>query len=184
LFCAFHQKSVDVRVNMRQSQNDQAQMQPEHPKRRGHFTGQRLKVLRPDTYRRIMELLAEPRQQVPYDHICRLLRVSEHTVKAIEKAESTSIAERKERLLAKALRIANKAADRIEDQIDGANLTQATVAFGVATEKMLLLCGDATARIQSINVHADAVDLAKLFQDLHARFEALPARETTKATGD
>jgi hypothetical protein len=34
--------------------------------------------------------------------------VSEHTVKAIEKAETASIAERKEELLHKALRIASK----------------------------------------------------------------------------
>ena len=90
-----------------------------------------------------MELLTEPRSQVPYDHICRLLHVSEHTLKAIEKAESLSIAERKQRLLDKALRIASKAADRVEDQIEGANITQATVAFGVATEKIMLLLGEA-----------------------------------------
>jgi hypothetical protein len=29
------------------------------------------------------------------------------------------------------MRIASKAADRVEDQIDGANITQATVAFGL-----------------------------------------------------
>jgi hypothetical protein len=43
------------------------------PETEGRFTGQRLKVPRPDTYRRVMELLAEPREHVPYDHICRLL---------------------------------------------------------------------------------------------------------------
>ena len=68
--------------------------------------------------------------------------MSEHTLKAIEKAESLSIAERKQRLLDKALRITSKAADRVEDQIDGANITQATVAFGVATEKIMLLLGE------------------------------------------
>jgi hypothetical protein len=68
--------------------------------------------------------------------------VSEHTLKAIEKAESRSIAEGKEELLNKALRIACKAADRVENQIDGANITQATVAFGVATKKAMLLSGD------------------------------------------
>jgi len=71
-----------------------------------------------------VELLAEPREQVPYDHICRLLHVSEHTLKAIEASESLSIAERKERLLAKAWRLANKAIDRVEDQIDGANTSR------------------------------------------------------------
>jgi len=50
--------------------------------------------------------------------------VSEHTLKAIEAWESLSIAERKQRLLDKALRIASKAADRVEDQIEGANITR------------------------------------------------------------
>ncbi len=106
--------------------NGRSQAKPEQPKPRGRFTGQRLKLLRPETYRQAaVELLPEPRQQVPYDHICRKLRMSEHTLKAIEKAESLSIAERKQRLLDKALRIGSKAADRVEDQIDGANITQA-----------------------------------------------------------
>jgi len=74
--------------------------------------------------------------------------VSEHTVKAIEKSQAIPIAERKQRLLAKALRIADKAADRIENQIDGANITQATIAFGVATEKSLLLAGEASCRTE------------------------------------
>jgi hypothetical protein len=70
-----------------------------------------------------VELLAEPREQVPYDQICRLVHVSKHTLKAIEKAESLSIGERKQRLLDKAMCIASKAANRVEDQIDGANIT-------------------------------------------------------------
>lgn len=102
-----------------------------------------------------MELLAEPREQVPYDHICRLLRVSEHTLKAIEKAESASIAERKQALLAKAMRIAHKAADRIEDQIEGASIGQATITFGVATDKINLLSGDPTIQIQHSIGHPD-----------------------------
>ncbi len=111
-------------------------------KPKGRFIGQRLKLLRPETYRQAVELLAEPRQQVPDDHICRLLHVSEHTLKAIERAESLSIAERKQMLLDKALRIASKAADRVEDQINGANITQSTVAFEVMTDKAMLLLGE------------------------------------------
>ena len=180
---------------MIQSQNGQSQSEREHPKLRGRFTGQRLKVLRPDTYRRAVELLAEPREQVPYDHICRLLRVSEHTLKAIEKIESVPIAERKERLLIKAARIADKAADRVEDQIDGANITQATVAFGVATEKMLLLLsGDPTIRleVQPGPGFADLYDRinalhAKLSQpppiEAHATQPALPSREIVSDSG-
>jgi hypothetical protein len=111
----------------------EAPSRSENAKPKGRFTDERLKALRPDVYRRVVDLLAEPREQVPYDHICRLLHVSEHTVKAIERSQSIPIAERKQRLLAKALRIADKAADRIEDQIDTANITQATIAFGITS---------------------------------------------------
>ena len=74
-------------MNVNRASNGQSISDYDQSKRKGRFTGERVKALRPDTYRRVMELLAEPRQQVPYDHIARLLRVSEHTVKAIEKAE-------------------------------------------------------------------------------------------------
>jgi hypothetical protein len=137
--CVFRQARVNVQANMVEPQNGQTESERQQPKPRGRFTGERLKMLRPEIYRQAVELLAEPRPQVPYDHICRSLHVSEHTLKAIERAESASVAERKERLLRKALRIASKAADRVEDQIDGANITQATVAFGVATEKIMLI---------------------------------------------
>ena len=157
---------------MSESHNGQSQMQREHPKPRGRFTGQRLKVLRPDTYRRVMELLAEPREQVPYDHICRLLHVSEHTVKAIEKAESVSVAERKESLLRKALRLADKAIDRIDDQIDKANITQATVAFGVATDKAVLLSGGPASRILCIDITP---------VDIHAKYDELVRKITEGA---
>jgi hypothetical protein len=164
---------------MIESRNGESQSEWEQskPKPKGRFTGQRLKLLRPETYRQAVELLAEPREQVPYDHICRLLHVSEHTLKAIEASESLSIAERKQRLLDKALRIASKAADRVEDQIDGANITQATVAFGVATEKAMLLSGDAGGGVPlQINMYPGVAEL------LHKRYfemlAALPNHET------
>jgi hypothetical protein len=155
--------------------NGQSQSEREQSKPRGRFTGQRLKMLRPDIYRRAVELLAEPREQVPYDHICRLLRVSEHTLKAIEASESLSIAERKEKLLAKAWRLANKAIDRVEDQIDGANITQATVAFGVATEKMMLLLGETGGVPLHVNLQFNG-------EILHARYNEL-VRQISEGAG-
>ena len=155
---------------MYKSANGQTLARRALPKPKDRFTGERLKVLRPEVYRQVVDLLAEPRAHVPYDHICRLLHVSEHTLKAIEKAQAIPIAERKERLLAKALRIASKAADRIEDQIDGANITQATIAFGVATEKSLLLAGEPLARLE-LNVMPQP-------QDLYAEMRAITAQIT------
>ena len=148
----------------------QSPSQPPSPKPKARFTGERLKVLRPEVYRQVVDLLAEPRAHVPYDHICRLLHVSEHTVKAIEKAQTIPIAERKERLLAKALRVASKAIDRVEDQIDGANITQATIAFGVATEKSLLLAGEPFQRIE-LNVMTQP-------QDIYSELRAIQAQIT------
>ena len=70
-------------------------------------------------------------------------------INAITPMQSAAISaqERKQGLLAKALRIADKAADRIEDQIDTANISQATIAFGVSTEKALLLAGEPPVQV-------------------------------------
>jgi hypothetical protein len=103
-----------------------------------------------------------------------LLHVSEHTLKAIEKAESLSIAERKQRLLDKALRIASKAADRVEDQIDGANITQVTVAFGVATEKMMLLMGETGGVPVQVSMQVNAQLLHERYADLIASLPQPP----------
>jgi hypothetical protein len=179
----FPQDKLNVQANMSQSRNGQSQSQLEQSKARGRFTGQRLKLLRPETYRQAVELLAEPRQQVPYDHICRLLHVSEHTLKAIEKAESLTIAERKQRLLDKTFRIASKAADRVEDQIDGANITQATVALGVATEKALLLLGEQAQGVPlQINLSVGVEALHAKYAQMVREIEALPdSREPVRS---
>jgi hypothetical protein len=167
-FCFSLQASVNVRVNMIQRRNGQSQSERENPKPKGRFTGQRLKVLRPDTYRRAVELLAEPRQQVPYDHICRLLRVGEHTLKAIERAESIPIAERKERLRRSAWKLAQLAADQIQDDLlnNRQSPGQKVITFGVMTDKGLLLNDDPTA-ITQLNIEP-GVDLYKRLAELHA----------------
>ena len=155
---------------MSESHNGQSQIQRSRDcgtKPIGRFTGQRLKVLRPDTYRRVVELLAEPREHVPYHHICRSLHVSEHTVYAIEKAESVSIAERKEALLRKSLRIANKAIDRVEDGLGEASFQQAAVVYGIVADKVSALSqtsegfdSSSTTRLQS---HLQPRDVAGEF---------------------
>ena len=109
---------------MSQSRNGQSLSDGNRPKGRGTYTGERLKQLRPEVYREVVQLLAEPREHVSIREICRRCHVTDDTVKAIEQREAAPIAARKQELLSKALRIANKAADRIEDQIDTANITK------------------------------------------------------------
>jgi len=77
---------------------------------------------------------------------------------AITPMQSAAISahERKQGLFSKALRIADKAADRIEDQIDTANISQTTIAFGVSTEKALMLAGEPTQIVQ-VNLAAEDI---------------------------
>jgi hypothetical protein len=75
--------------------------------------------------------------------------------------------------LDKALRIASKAADRVEDQIGGANITQATVAFGVATEKIMLLLSETGGGVPvQVNLQVNAQALHERYAEMVRRLEA------------
>ena len=113
-------------------------------------------MLRPETYRRVVQLLAEPREHVSYREICRQCHVTDDTVKAIEQREAIPIAARKQALMEQAARIAKLAADRVEDQIDSATLPQAVVAFGVMTDKVLGLSADPALIIRHEHAHLHA----------------------------
>ena len=138
-----------------QSRNCQSLSDGNPPKSRGNYTGERLKSLRPATYREVVRLLAEPRAHVSYREICRQCHVTDDTVKAIEHREAVPIAARKQELMEQAARIAKRAYDRVEDQIDEAPLAQATVVAGVMTDKLLLLNSDPTIHIQHSIGHPD-----------------------------
>lgn len=122
-----------------QTSNGDSVPEQQRPRSKGNYTGERLKLLRPETYRRVVELLAEPREHVSYREICRRCHVTDDTVKAIERRQVVPIAARKQALMEQAARIAKLAADRVEDQIDSAALPQAVVTFGVMTDKVLAL---------------------------------------------
>src|SRR5438552_8395519 len=169
--------------------NGESLSTPNQPRKKGNYTGERLKMLRPEIYLRVVELLAEPREHVSYREICRRCHVTDDTVKAVEKREAIPIAARKQALMVQAARIAKLAYDRVEDQIDSAPLPQAVVTAGVFTDKLQLLSGDVTSRLLSVNVHADAVDLVAQFNKLHdairAKAKAIEAQseETEGKTG-
>jgi hypothetical protein len=153
-------------VNMFQP-NGQSLSLPNPPTKKGNYTGERLKMLRPEIYRRVVELLAEPREHVSIREICRQCHVTDDTVRAVEKREAVPIAARKQALMVQAARIAKLAYDRVEDQIDTAPLPQAVVTAGVFTDKLQLLSGDATARLENFNFNMKPVDIVAEFQKLH-----------------
>jgi hypothetical protein len=143
------------------------------PKRKGNYTGERLKLLRPDTYRRIVRLLAEPREHISIREICRQYHVTDDTVKAIEQREAVPIAARKQTLMLQAVRIAQLAADRVDDQIGGAPLSQAVVTFGVMTDKLLALSVEPSLTILHKHTHTHQHELVAA---LHAAVERIEKR--------
>jgi hypothetical protein len=94
------------------------------------------------TYREVVRLLAEPREHVSIREICRRCHVTDDTVRAVEKREAVPIAARKQELMVQAARIAKRAYDRVEDEIDEAPLSQALVTAGVFTDKIVALSND------------------------------------------
>jgi hypothetical protein len=163
-------------------ENGQSPSQYDRPKPKGRYTGERLLRERPLVYHRVVRLLAEPREYVSIREICRQSRVTDDTVKAVEKREAVPIAARKQALMVQAARIAKLAYDRVEDQIDTAPLPQAVVTAGVFTDKFQLLSGDATARLENFNFNIKPVDLVAEFQKLHdaIREKAKQVREEEK----
>jgi hypothetical protein len=148
-FCSFLRKSLHVHVNMIQSRNGQLQSKADQPpKPKAKYSGERLLPERPRVYRKVVELLAEPREQMSIRKICRRCHVTDDTVKAVEKREAVPIAARKETLLSIAANAAQLSAERMGELAPAATLRDASVSFGIATEKMLLLSGDPTLRIE------------------------------------
>jgi hypothetical protein len=95
------------------SRNGQPQSQLYQPKRKANYTGERLLRERPRVYRKVVELLAEPREQMSIREICRRCHVTDDTVKAVEKRETVPIAARKQALLSIATNVAQVAAERM-----------------------------------------------------------------------
>jgi hypothetical protein len=153
-------------------ENGQSQSQYHQRKPKGRYTGERLLRERPRVYNEVVRLLAEPREHVSYREICRRCHVTDDTVKAVEKREAISIAARKQALMIQAARIAKLAYDRVEDQIDTAPLPQAVVTAGVFTDKLQLLSGDATARLESFNLNMKRVDIVGEWNKFHEAIRA------------
>ena len=107
------------------------------------YTAETVLRTRPKTYRKIVNLLADPNWSAI--QISKACRVSEHTVRAIRGREAKAIAERKQRLISIFGNVAELSAERMEELCGKASLRDAGVSAGIATDKMLALTGQAPA---------------------------------------
>jgi len=133
----------------------------------------------------VVRLLAEPREHVSIREICRRCHVTDDTVKAIEQQEAAPIAARKQALMEQAARIAKRAYDRVEDQIDEAPLAQATIVAGVMTDKLLALSGDNVQNIHhlhSFRIERDDLIAFALARSKKANAKVIDAKIVTGAS--
>ena len=145
-------------------------------------TGELVRELRPGTYRRVLDLLAEPRELVSIREIERICQVGGDTIKAIEAREQMSIAERKNRLLAMAQRCAERAWGITEDKLagDDVKLGQAVMVAGIATDKVALLTAEQTQPTATLNVQVNLPDLYSEFIKVSQAIKQAVASDVTQ----
>jgi hypothetical protein len=144
---------------MSESHNGQSQIQCAQSKPKGKYTGERISGAK---YRAIVDLAAQGRQ---IDRIAREAGVTWRTAKAVVERESRQIAERKRELLEQSLRIARRAANRIEDNIDKLPVGLLIPAFGVSVDKIAALSSDNLPQ-QNLHLYLQPRDVAGEFNSL------------------
>jgi hypothetical protein len=117
--------------------------------KKGHFTGERLFKRRPDVYKQICVFLGEG---VSVNRVAKLMRVSVHTVLAVRDREPDLIAAEKERTIGNMRKFVRLSSERLIDEVDKIPLQSLPVAMGIAVDKGELLAGQATSRIEHVNV--------------------------------
>jgi hypothetical protein len=131
--------------------------------RHGEFTGERLAERRPRIYALVCKMIAE---RLSTRSIARACGVSPNTVEACRRREGASVDALKEELLAIVRSGARLCAERVQELAPEMDARDASVAFGILTEKLLLLSGEATVIIGS--------DERVKHEDFNALLEALP----------
>jgi hypothetical protein len=134
-----------------------------------HCSGERLFRDRPDVYKALVMLLAEP--GVSIRTMCRELHVSDHTIRSVAAREHISIATVKKQVLSNITHGLRLASERVIEMMPEASARDALVGVGILGEKMQLLGGDITARIE-IGTKVDLGEkIRKLHDDIVASFE-------------
>jgi predicted XRE-type DNA-binding protein len=118
------------------------------------FTGERLHRDRPDVYQAIVTAWANGLSQ---RQIARALRVSANTVAAVIEREPDAVEAQKKRLVTGLRRFAGATVERMLEELDRMPLNALPVALGVTVDKLQLLSGEATARVERVDNRPDKV---------------------------
>jgi len=138
----------------------------------GEFTGERLLARRPDAYQAIIRMSAEG---LSISAQARALGVSRNTVCAVRDREGFSIEQDKKDLLRDVRRAARLSVERAIELVPCIqNAKDAAIVAAVMVDKMQLLSGEATSRVEKVEVNQDK--LSEMLANLPVlEAEVLPA---------
>ena len=140
----------------------------------GEFTGERLLARRPDAYQAIIRMSAEG---LSISAQARALGVSRNTVCAVRDREGFSIEQDKKDLLRDVRRAARLSVERAIELVPGIQSAKdAAIVAAVMIDKMQLLSGEATSRVEKVEVNQDK--LSEMLASLPVlEAEVLPDRQ-------
>jgi hypothetical protein len=119
----------------------------------GEFSGERLLVRRPEVYRAICRMSAEG---LSMSAMARALGVSRNTVVAVQEREGISIEQHKKELLRNVRTAARLSVERVVELVPSiTNAKDAAIVAAVMVDKLQLLSGEATARVERVEVNQD-----------------------------
>jgi hypothetical protein len=119
----------------------------------GEFSGERLLARRPEVYRAICRMSAEG---LSMSAMARALGVSRNTVAAVQDREQISIEQHKKELLKNMRTAARLSVERVIELIPTINSAKdAAIVNAVMVDKMQLLSGEATTRVERVEVNQD-----------------------------
>ncbi len=119
----------------------------------GEFTGERLLARRPEVYRAVIRMAAEAQS---ISATARALGVSRNTVCAVRDREGFSIEQDKKDLLRDVRRAARLSVERAIELVPSINSAKdAAIVAAVMVDKMQLLSGEATSRVEKVEVNQD-----------------------------
>lgn len=119
----------------------------------GEFSGERLLARRPEVYRAILSMSAEG---LSVSAMARAFGVSRNTIAAVQDREGFSIEHLKKELLRNVRTAARLSVERAIELVPGIqNAKDAAIVAAVMVDKMQLLSGEATSRVEKVEVSQD-----------------------------
>lgn len=119
----------------------------------GEFSGERLLARRPEVYRAICRMSAEG---LSMSAMARALGVSRNTVAAVQEREQFPIEQQKKELLKNVRTAARLSVERVVELVPSINNAKdAAIVAAVMVDKLQLLSGEATARVEKVEVSQD-----------------------------